>query len=935
MSSIKAGEAYVEVSVKGADRVELALSKIQKTAGSVNSAVKRLAASFAGLNNAVAYAFRNISSFAADFGTIGDVYDKASGRLGISAQALSEFDFAAQRCGADLGAVEGAVKNIQKKLAEAKNGSESAATAFEQLGLSVSEIAALSPERQFEAVARAVGAIQDPSLRAGAALRLMRDSGQKLLPLFNEGPDGLRKLREEAQRLGASFSDDNAKIGAGYVDAITNLKASVQGLKNALSEALVPAMIKACETLTEYLVTVREWLRTHRETVENVKNAAQAFAPYVAQIFAAAAAFKSLRAVPIIAKVPAQWLAIAAAIGAATLALREWRKRLDDSRGSQWSEAAQEKFKKGEEDREDSKKDLERLKVLREISKEHELSASQIAEAQALVQKLRDAYGDVGFEVDKTTGKIKLATDAQNELNKRMLESKKQELEAALAEAQNNANYHTIALKIAGETDVSLADKLRGNGSSTFMERAGALVGLSHDEQNLMFLQGNEEFEKKVKIQYDKARSASAALRQELDALNKRLEDAPDAPMDDAIESEEEYQKKLDERKKALDDVAEYEKKRADENSSALQRELKRIDDETNAYRNQLRTLRELTAEELKRKEARAKKIADAAKVEDDPDRKKELQTELDSVNLEIKQARADLASFDEKDRQASVDMQKRRDDVAQNTVDDWNKKYGKTASENDDVVDLKRQESRRQELTEEIGKTKNKDRKKELQTELDSVDLNIEQTRGEIAAKNKDEIDQFRAAIQVKMDSLSDEFVRLTMERATTGDESLDEQIQAVEKQLDDLKEQYDSAEKVVVDKKIEEQDARDRATDVRIANAAERFMAPAERFQLAAGQLDQALVDLAAAQDSGDREQIAAALERLGEAQDKYENAASASTKIADSVKSLGGSFDAWQAASLSTKSSTETKLYDETRTQTRYLAEIARRVGVAAFG
>ena len=50
---------------------------------------------------------------------------------------------------------------------------------------------------------------------------------------------------------------------------------------------------------------------------------------------------------------------------------------------------------------------------------------------------------------------------------------------------------------------------------------------------------------------------------------------------------------------------------------------------------------------------------------------------------------------------------------------------------------------------------------------------------------------------------------------------------------------------------------------------------------------------------------------------------------------MKSLGGSFDAWQAASLSTKNSTDKKLYDETRTQTRYLAEIARRVGVAAFG
>ena len=233
MSKVKAGEAYVEVTVEGAGRAEIALGMIRQTADAVNGSVKKLAASFASLNNLFAFGFRHISSFSAEFGKTGDVFDKASARLGISATALSEYDYAAQRCGATLGDVESAVKNIQKKLVEAQNGSDGTRKAFEQLRLSVFDLAALSPERQFEEVALAVGSIDDPTLRAGAALRLMRDAGQKLTPLFNEGLGA--SFSDSDAKLGASFSDSDAKLGAGYVDAITNLKASWQGLKNARS----------------------------------------------------------------------------------------------------------------------------------------------------------------------------------------------------------------------------------------------------------------------------------------------------------------------------------------------------------------------------------------------------------------------------------------------------------------------------------------------------------------------------------------------------------------------------------------------------------------------------------------------------------------------------------------------------------------------------
>ncbi len=212
---IKAGEAYVEVTVEGAGRAEIALGMIRQTADAVNGSVKKLAASFASLNNLFAFGFRHISSFSAEFGKTGDVFDKASARLGISATALSEYDYAAQRCGATLGDVESAVKNIQKKLVEAQNGSDGTRKAFEQLRLSVFDLAALSPERQFEEVALAVGSIDDPTLRAGAALRLMRDAGQKLTPLFNEGPqvceDSVKKRRDSA-RLFQTPTQNSARL---------------------------------------------------------------------------------------------------------------------------------------------------------------------------------------------------------------------------------------------------------------------------------------------------------------------------------------------------------------------------------------------------------------------------------------------------------------------------------------------------------------------------------------------------------------------------------------------------------------------------------------------------------------------------------------------------------------------------------------------------
>ena len=155
------------------------------------------------------------------------------------------------------------------------------------------------------------------------------------------------------------------------------------------------------------------------------------------------------------------------------------------------------------------------------------------------------------------------------------------------------------------------------------------------------------------------------------------------------------------------------------------------------------------------------------------------------------------------------------------------------------------------------------------------------------------------------------------------------------------DLKARRDAAIKrrdeavgdVQKEQKAEENRKSDKLNDT-VRDMVSRFGSTAEKFAVAQEGLQNAYQALLDAQQSGDKDKIADALAKLGDAQDRYDSLADAQQSIAQGMKSVGGSFNAWQAASLTTRASAEKKLYDETRRQTQYLAEIARKTGTAVF-
>jgi len=235
---IRAGKAYVEVGVK--DKLRAGMGKIQRQM----KAFALGAVKMAGVAGAAISAFTvaAIKSFA-DFG---DALNKASARTGIAVETLSELKFAAEQSGTSLGTVEKAIRRMAVSILDATNGSKMARDAFNDIGISVGELARLSPEDQFTAIMKALDGVENASKRAAIAQKIFGRSGAELLPMVGN----MEELRWQAEQLGLTLSEEGAQAAADITDAINTVKSAWKGLFTtvlAQNASFLTAMAKMTE----------------------------------------------------------------------------------------------------------------------------------------------------------------------------------------------------------------------------------------------------------------------------------------------------------------------------------------------------------------------------------------------------------------------------------------------------------------------------------------------------------------------------------------------------------------------------------------------------------------------------------------------------------------------------------------------------------------
>ena len=201
--------------------------------------------------DAMMSAGRAIASYAAHAANAVDATNDLAQRLGINVEKLQALQMAAKLSGVDD--ITTALQKVTVAVGKATEGSEEQAKAFSNIGLSVQELAAMSPEEQFLAIQKAIAALPTPAERAAAAVALFGRSGVELLPLMNQN---LKEVDARMRRLGAIVGEDQVEAIASMNDELDVVWKTFDGIIATVDGNLSPIVE---EMATQFLSFVEEF----------------------------------------------------------------------------------------------------------------------------------------------------------------------------------------------------------------------------------------------------------------------------------------------------------------------------------------------------------------------------------------------------------------------------------------------------------------------------------------------------------------------------------------------------------------------------------------------------------------------------------------------------------------------------------------------------
>lgn len=185
-----------------------------------------------------------------------DEIGKLSSATGLSVESIQQLQLVAAESGASTDRLAKSVVRLQAEIGVGATDVDKMNKKFEKLGLTYADLGKLSPEQQFERVADAVAAIEDPAERAAAVNQIFGTRGaQEFVNTLALGGDRIRELREEAAELGATIGDDAIRAVETMNDRLGRVAFAFDNIVKSVTTTLAPVVTKLTERL---LATIKD-----------------------------------------------------------------------------------------------------------------------------------------------------------------------------------------------------------------------------------------------------------------------------------------------------------------------------------------------------------------------------------------------------------------------------------------------------------------------------------------------------------------------------------------------------------------------------------------------------------------------------------------------------------------------------------------------------
>lgn len=244
---------------KAAATVKDASSKMEKSTSGMASVVEGAVGSFgkfataAGIVAGATALGAVVRSALNTADSIGDL----SGRLGVSTKFLQEMQYTATQMDTSQETLNNSLVYFNRVLGQAAIGEETAAKAFNRLGISVTDTNGKTKtvEQTFTEVIQKMDGVKDASARAAVAQELFGRSGQQMANFMIAGSKEVQRLRNEANELGVVLSD---RVIQNADQANNKLEALAHIIKIQTVAALVEAA-PAITTVVSAMISLTSW----------------------------------------------------------------------------------------------------------------------------------------------------------------------------------------------------------------------------------------------------------------------------------------------------------------------------------------------------------------------------------------------------------------------------------------------------------------------------------------------------------------------------------------------------------------------------------------------------------------------------------------------------------------------------------------------------
>jgi hypothetical protein len=225
------------------DKTQAAFNSVNRSLSTLNKASISLKSAFAGIATA--------SVFAGFVQGIQGAIDRASKfaetaqKIGASVEFLSAMSFAAKMSGVEFESLEKGMIKLSRAMDEvSSNAKSNIAYDFKRIGVSLTDANGQlkTTENLFLEIADKISGFDDGMRKAAVAQAIFGREGADLIPLLNEGADGIREMFEEAENLGVVFASQSAQALEGFGDDLDRIKFAGEGFFNILAANIIPSV---------------------------------------------------------------------------------------------------------------------------------------------------------------------------------------------------------------------------------------------------------------------------------------------------------------------------------------------------------------------------------------------------------------------------------------------------------------------------------------------------------------------------------------------------------------------------------------------------------------------------------------------------------------------------------------------------------------------